>query len=434
MRKILSRIGVVCASVIIALLQLSPALSAPLVNTMRIEGPIDPAVAQYVDRGIGIAERNQAEALIIQLETPGGLMDSMDAIVKDFLASRVPIVVYVSPSGAKAASAGALITLASHVAAMSPATNIGAAHPVGLGGEQQDKVMSKKLEQDAAATARKIAKERGRNVQVAEKFVRESISLTEEEAKKKNVIDIIASDMNDLLKQLNGRKVKVAGEEKIIHTKGARLVPIEPTIREKFLHVIANPNIAYVLMLIAIYGIIFELQNPGSVFPGVVGGIALLLALYSFAVLPINLTGVLLIAFGIALLITDLFVPGHGILTVGGAISFLVGSLILFETRSPVFRISLTLIITMTILTAGFFLVAVGAGARAQKLRVVTGAEGMIGKIAEARTDLKPRGKVFVEGEYWNAVAEGEPVKKGEEVRVVGVDGLLLRVRKEKSE
>jgi len=430
----MSRVGILVAVALVALFQFSPSLCAPVINTARVEGPIDPAVAQYLDRVIGISERTGAEALVIQLETPGGLMDSMDAIVKDFLASRVPVIVYVWPQGAKAASAGAIITLASHVAAMSPATNIGAAHPVIGGGEQPSEVMSKKLEQDAAATARKIAKERGRNVQIAEKFVRESISLTEEEAKRKNVIDIIAQDMDDLLKQLDGRKVKVAGKEKVLHTAAAKVVPIEPSAREKFLHVIANPNVAYILMLIAIYGIIFELQNPGSVFPGVVGGIALLLALYSFAVLPINLTGVLLIAFGIALLVTDLFVPGHGILTVGGILAFLVGSLILFETRSPVFRISVTLVVTMTILTAGFFLLAVGAGARAQRLKIVTGAEGMIGKVVEARTDLNPKGKVFIEGEYWNAVAEGEPVKKGEDVRVIAVDGLLLRVRKEKSE
>jgi len=434
MRKAMSRVGILVAVALVALFQFSPSLCAPVINTARVEGPIDPAVAQYLDRVIGISERTGAEALVIQLETPGGLMDSMDAIVKDFLASRVPVIVYVWPQGAKAASAGAIITLASHVAAMSPATNIGAAHPVIGGGEQPSEVMSKKLEQDAAATARKIAKERGRNVQIAEKFVRESISLTEEEAKRKNVIDIIAQDMDDLLKQLDGRKVKVAGKEKVLHTAAAKVVPIEPSAREKFLHVIANPNVAYILMLIAIYGIIFELQNPGSVFPGVVGGIALLLALYSFAVLPINLTGVLLIAFGIALLVTDLFVPGHGILTVGGILAFLVGSLILFETRSPVFRISVTLVVTMTILTAGFFLLAVGAGARAQRLKIVTGAEGMIGKVVEARTDLNPKGKVFIEGEYWNAVAEGEPVKKGEDVRVIAVDGLLLRVRKEKSE
>ncbi|HUV05803.1 MAG TPA: nodulation protein NfeD [Armatimonadota bacterium] len=406
----------------------------PLINSIRIEGPIEPAVALYVHRGIGTAERNGAQALIVLLDTPGGLGDSMDSIVKDFFASDVPIVVYVWPKGAKAASAGAIITLASHIAAMSPATNIGAAHPVVMGGEQPDEVMSKKLEQDAAATARKIAHDRGRNMDVAEQFVRKSISLTEDEAKEKKVIDIIARDQNDLLKQIDGRKVKMAGGETVIRSRNARVEKIEPSLREQFLHIVGNPNIAYILMLVAVYGIIFELQNPGAVFPGVVGAISLILALFSFAVLPVNLAGVLLIVLGIALLVADVFIPGHGVLTIGGLIAFVVGSLILFETGSPVLRISLTLIITMTALTGGFFLFAVGAGIRGQRARIVTGAEGMIGQVAEARTDIDPKGKVFAEGSYWNALAEGGPIKKGEPVRVIGVEKLLLKVKKESSD
>lgn len=403
----------------------------PLINTIRIDGAIEPAVALYVHRGIQTAEQNDAQALIVLLETPGGLDDSMRSIVKDFLASDVPIVVYVWPEGARAASAGAIITLAANIAAMSPSTAIGAAHPVSLGGEQPDETMSKKLENDAAAYARSIAKRRGRNVDVAEQFVRKSISLTEEEAKNKGIIEIIAVNQNNLLKQLDGRRVKTAAGEVVIHTKNARTEPINPSLRERFLHIVVNPNIAYLLMMIAIYGIIFELSNPGLVFPGVVGGIALIMALLSFAVLPVNLAGVLFIVFGIALIITDVFVPGHGILTVGGLIAFVVGSLILFETRSPVFRISVTLIITMTILTGAFFLFAIGAGIRAQKNKIVTGAEGMIGQVVEARTDLDPKGKVFAEGGYWNAVTEGEPIKKGEQVRIVRMHKLLLIVRKE---
>jgi len=408
--------------------------SKPLINSIRVEGPIEPAVALYVHRSIGIAERNRAQALIVLLDTPGGLGDSMDSIVKDFFASDVPIVVYVWPKGAKAASAGAIITLASNIAAMSPATNIGAAHPVGLGGEQPDEVMSKKLESDAAATARKIADERGRNKSVAEQFVRTSMSLTEEEAKEKNIIDLIAKDQRDLLRQIDGRKVKTARGEMVISSQTARVEKIEQSLRERFLHVVGNPNIAYILMLIAIYGIIFELQNPGAVFPGVVGGISLILALFSFAVLPVNLAGILLVVLGIALLITDLFVPGHGILTVGGLAAFVVGSLILFETGSPVVKLSLALVIAMAALTGAFFLFAVGAGIRGQRARIITGAEGMIGQVVEARTDIGPKGKVFVEGSYWNAAAEGEPIKKGELVRVVGLDKLLLKVRKESSD
>lgn len=402
----------------------------PLVKRITINGPIEPAVALYVHRSIGIADREGAETLLVLIDTPGGLGDSMDSIVKDFLASRIPIVVYVYPRGAKAASAGAIITIAANIAAMAPATSIGAAHPVGLGGEQPDEVMSKKLENDAAASARKIAKERGRNVQVAEDFVRKSISLTEVEAKKQNIIDIIAPSQRDLLTQIHGRKVKTSAGEVTLNTKNAEIEQIPQSLRERFLHVIGNPNVAYILMLIAIYGIIFELQNPGSVFPGVVGAIALILALFSFAVLPVNLTGVLLILLGIALLVTDLFVPGHGILTVGGLIAFVVGSLVIFETRSPVFRLSVTLVLTMTILTGAFFLVAVGAGVRIQKKKIVTGWEGMVGQVTEARTDIAPKGKVFLEGSYWNAETEGQPIRQGEKVKVVAVDKLLLKVRK----
>lgn len=402
----------------------------PLVNTIRIDGPIEPATAIYVHRGIATAEENGAQALVILLDTPGGLDDSMRSIVKDFYASRVPIVVYVWPQGARAASAGAIITIAGSIAAMSPGTAIGAAHPVVMGGEQPDKTMSTKMENDAAAYARSIAKRRGRNVDVAEQFVRKSISLTEEEAKKKNVIDIIAKNQRDLLNQIDGRKVTTSAGEVTIRSANARTEPIKSSLRERFLHIVGNPNVAYILMLIAIYGIIFELQNPGGVFPGIVGGVALILALFSFAVLPVNLAGVLLIVFGIALIITDVFVPGHGFLTVGGLVAFVIGSLILFETHSPVFRVSVTLVITMAVVTGAFFLFAIGAGLRAQKAKVVTGREGMIGQVVEARTDIAPKGKVFAEGGYWNAVAQGEPIKRGEMVRIVGMDKLLLKVEK----
>ncbi len=363
----------------------------------------------------------------------------MRAIVKDFLDARVPVVVYVSPKGARAASAGAIITLASHVAAMSPGTTIGAAHPVMIGGggegeekqPKQDDVMSKKLEEDAAAYARSIAKRRGRNVEWAELAVRKSISATEEEAKQKNVIDIIANDTEDLLKQLHGRKVKLDSLTVTLSTRKAKTEDIKPSFREKFLHVISNPNVVLILMTIAIYGIIFELSNPGSIFPGVIGGIALILALYSFAILPINLAGVLLIVFALILFVVDLFVPGFGVLTAGGVISFIIGALILFETPSPLFRVSLSVIITLTALTAGFFLFAVGAAVHAQKAKIVTGGEGMVGQVTEARTDIDPKGKVFLEGSYWKAISEGESIKEGERVRVVRVDKLTLYVRKE---
>jgi len=411
----------------------------PLIKTMTIEGAIGPAAALYVHRSVDLSEKSNAQALIIHLDTPGGLDDSMRAIVKDFFDAKLPVVVYVSPKGARAASAGAIITLASHVAAMSPGTAIGAAHPVMIGGggegedekPKQNDVMSKKMEEDAAAYARSIAKRRGRNVEWAELAVRQSISATEEEAKQKNVIDIIANNTEDLLKQLHGRKVKLDSQTVTLNTQNARTEDIKPSFREQFLHVISNPNIVLILMTIAMYGIIFELSNPGSIFPGVIGGIALILALYSFAILPINLAGVLLIVFAMILFIVDLFVPGFGILTAGGIISFVIGALILFETPSPVFRVSLSVIITLAVLTGGFFLFAVGAAVHAQRAKVVTGGEGMVDQVTEARTDIDPKGKVFLEGSYWKAISEGEPIKQGERVRVVGVDKLTLRVRKE---
>ena len=404
----------------------------PLVNTIRIDGAIDPAVARFVSRAIGISEADNAQALVILLETPGGLDDSMRKIVQSILASRVPVVVYVWPQGARAASAGAIITLSANIAAMSPGTAIGAAHPVNLGGGESDETMMKKVENDAAAYARDLAAKRGRNVQWAEAVVRQSVSATSQEALDKNVIDLIANDLPDLLRKINGRTVATAAGEVTINTDNARVREIDQTIGEQLIHLVANPNLAYIFMMIAIYGIIFELSNPGAILPGVIGGISLLLALMSFAVLPINLAGILLIGLGVVLLIIDLFTPSHGILTVGGLASFVIGSLMLFDTSaSPIFRISVSLVLVTAALTGGFFLYAVGAGIRAQKKRIVTGKEGMIGETAVAMTDIDPSGKVFVEGEWWNAVTEGEPIKKGEHVRITGIEKLTVIVRKE---
>lgn len=430
MKRVIALLTIISATCVL-LAQQASAERQPLINVIRIDGPINPAMAMYVERTIQESEREMAQALIIEMDTPGGLDDSMRSIIKAILASDVPVVVYVSPQGARAASAGAIIALASHIAAMSPGTAIGAAHPVGMGSEQPDETMSKKLAEDAAAYARSIALRRGRNVDWAEKAVRESISSTENEAKDKNVIDIIANDREDLLRQIEGRKTKVRSGETTIRAANVQVKDIKGNLRERFLHIISNPNIAYILMLIAMYGIIFELQSPGSIFPGVIGAIALILALFSFAILPVNLAGILLIVLGIALLVTEVFVPGFGILTVGGLIAFVVGSLILFESDSPVFRVSITLVITMAVLTGAFALVIIGAAFRAQKAKVVTGSEAMIGQVVEARTDIDPKGKVFAEGTYWNAVIEGEPVKKGELVKITGAEKLRLKVRKE---
>lgn len=409
-----------------------PSGGRPIIDTIRVEGAIDPAVARYVERGIKVAEADNAQALVMLLETPGGLDDSMRRIVQDILASRAPVVVYVWPQGARAASAGAIITLAANIAAMSPSTAIGAAHPVSLGGGQPDAVMMRKVENDAAAYAKDLALRRGRNVQWAEMVVRNSVSATSTEALDSHVIDLIADDLPDLLRKIDGRKVTTSAGETIIQTRGADVREVQQTMAEQFLHLIANPNLAYLFMMIAVYGIIFELSSPGAILPGVIGGISLILALLSFAVLPVNLAGLLLIVFGIALLLVDLFAPSHGVLTIGGLVAFVIGSLIMFDTpQSPVYQISVTLVVTFTVLTGAFFLFAAGAGIRAQRARVVTGSQGMVGMPAIARTDLNPTGKVFVEGEWWNAEAQGDPVLKGETVRIVSVDKLRLIVRKE---
>ncbi|MHB1459061.1 MAG: NfeD family protein [Armatimonadota bacterium] len=414
----------------------SYAAQKPVIYTVRIDGAIDPAIARYVERASGITATNNAQAMVVLLETPGGLDDSMRKIVQTILGSRTPVVVYVWPQGARAASAGAIITLAANVAAMSPGTAIGAAHPVSIGGgEKPDATMMKKIENDAAAYARDIAKKRGRNVQWAEMIVRESVSSTSTEALQKNVIDLIADDLPDLLRKIDNRRVETSSGETIIRSADADVREIKLTSSEQFLHLIANPNLAYLFMMIAIYGIIFELSNPGAILPGVAGGIALILALFSFAVLPVNLVGILLIILGIALLIIDLFAPSHGVLTIGGLVSFVIGSLVMFDTpQSPVYQISITLVITTAALTGAFFIYAVGAGIRAQSSKVMTGSQGMVGLTAIARTDLNPTGKVFVEGEWWNAEVEGDPVLKGETVRIIRTEKLRLIVKKETTE
>jgi membrane-bound serine protease (ClpP class) len=427
-------------TLLILVFSMGLACSAPNNNTYskvmiaRIDGAIDPAIAKYIERGINLAESKNANAFIISMDTPGGLDDSMRTIVKRILASRIPVVVYVSPQGARAASAGAIIALSANIAAMSPGTSIGAAHPVNLGGETTDSTMMKKIENDAASYAKDLALKRGRNVDWAAEIVRNSISSTSREALEKNVINLIAEDMPDLIKKIDGMKIKTSAGEVVLSTKGADVQNIPLTYGESLLHFIANPNLAYLFMMLAMYGIIFELSNPGAILPGVVGGISLIIALISFAVLPINAAGLLLLFLGIILLIVDLFVPSHGILTVGGLVSFVIGSFIMFDTpQSPVYQVSFTLVITFTILTGAFFVYAIAAGIRAQRSNVVTGSNGMIGLKAVARTDLNPSGKVYVEGEWWNAVTEGEMISEGEKVIITDIDKLLLTVRKEKN-
>ena len=398
---------------------------------INVEGPISPTTAGYVSRAVDETASQGGQCLIIQLNTPGGLLDSMQRIVQKLLASPIPTVVYVAPTGATAASAGCFITLAADVAAMAPATTIGAAHPVALGGiggneeTKSDSTMTKKLENFAASYIRAIAAKRSRNVEWAESAVRESSSITAEKARDLKVIEIIAVDRNDLLHQLDGRVVN----SKSLKTAGAQIIEIRMSAAEQIFQTAWRPEVMYILLLIAIYGIIGELNTPGAILPGVVGAIALLLALYMAAILPVNITGLLLIGLAVGLFIIDVFAPTHGVLTVGGIVAFLIGSLMLFNNQDPVFRLSLRYIIPGVILTAVFFVVIIGSGLRAQRLPIKVGKETMIGKTVSALTPIDPTGgKIFLEGEYWNATSD-IPVEKGQLVQINAVEGLTLKVQ-----
>ena len=403
--------------------------SAPKVAHITVNGAIGPATANYISRAIALAGAQKFECLILQLDTPGGLLDSTKEIVQCFYTSSVPVIVYVAPSGANAGSAGVFITLASDVAAMAPNTSIGAAHPVmggGMGGEQKmDDVMKQKLENFASSYIESIAAKRNRNVEWAKSAVRESASITAEKALELKVIEIIAPDLQDLLKQLHQRK---AGEH-TLETSQAEVVPIRMTPREKVFQVLWRPEVMFILMLVAIYGIIGELSNPGSILPGVVGAIALVLVLYMSSILPINIAGLALIVLAIALFIIDVFATSHGVLTIGGVVSFFLGSLMLFDRAGPAFRLSLAFIIPATVITALFFMLIIGAGLRAQFLPRRAGRESMLGQTAQALSAIDQNsGKVFVEGEYWNAVSN-TPIAQGKSVEIVSIDGLTLTVK-----
>ena len=405
-------------------------LSATQVGLIKIDGPIGPATASYIARAIDLAGERKDECLIIQLDTPGGLLDSTKQIVQSFYAAKIPTVVYVAPSGANAGSAGCFITLAADVAAMAPNTSIGAAHPVSLGfsggGEEKpDDVMKQKLENFATSYIEAIAQKRGRNVDWAKASVKESASITGEKALELKVVELIARDVPDLLRQLDGREVNGHA----LRTAGAEVSHIPMIAREKVFQVIWRPEVMFILMLIAVYGILGELSNPGAVLPGVVGAIALVLVLYMSAILPVNLAGLVFIGLAIALFIIDIFAPTHGVLTAGGIVSFLLGALMLFNKAEPGFQLSLAYIIPGVVVTAAFFLFVVGAGLRAQRLPVRAGKETMIGRSANAvsRIDEKS-GRIFIEGESWNAVSE-QAIEAGAPAEVVAVSGLTLKVK-----
>lgn len=398
---------------------------------IKIDGAIGPATASYISRSIDEAQTQYAQCLVIELNTPGGLLDSTQTIVQSFLGSPVPVVVYVAPTGATATSAGCFITIAASVAAMAPATTIGAAHPVMLGGnptggeEKPDETMKQKLENFSLSYIEAIAARRHHNVDWAKSAVRESASVSAEKALELKVIDLIAVDLPDLLKQLNGRQV----DGKTLKTASAEVSEIKMSASERVFQRLWRPEVMFILMLIAIYGIIGEMTTPGAILPGAVGAIALVLALYMAAILPVNVTGLALIALALMLFIFDVYAPTHGVLTVSGIISFLIGSLMLFNRADPLFRLSVSYIIPATLVTAAFFVFVIGKGLRAQLLPVKAGAETMVRKTVTALTPIDSRGgKIFIEGEYWNAVSD-TPIEKGELAEIAAVEGLTLKVK-----
>jgi Membrane-bound serine protease (ClpP class) len=396
------------------------------------EDAVSPIMVEYIKRSLAKAEKEGAGVFIVELNTPGGLETSMRQVVQEFQRTPIPVVVYVYPPGGRAASAGAIITAAADIAVMAPGTNIGAAHPVQATGEKMEEAMKEKVVQDMLAFVRSIAKEKGRNPSVLERMVKESISLTPDEALKEGVIDLIASNRQELLEKLNGRKVKKHGKEITIKTLGVPVVEVEESLRESFLKVITNPTVAYLLLLIGFYGIFFELYNPGAVVPGAVGVVSFLLGLYGLGIIGINWLGLLLILAGILLLALELITPTFGGLAIAGAIALAIGSLVLISPDSPYGDIPISVIATMVLSTVFFFLVAGRLGLKAQKRKKMTGYEEMIGEEGVALMDFeKGKGKVFIKGEIWNAVSE-DNIKKDDTVIVEQVKGLTLYVRKAK--
>lgn len=425
------------------------------VAMIRLRGAIDVPSAEYLDRALRVAEEQQAQCLLVLLNTPGGLGQPMKDMTEALLNAPLPTIVYVYPAGAFAISAGTFVTLSAHIAAMQPATTIGAAHPVqlfsmpqapeetkeaegeGEAEEAEEKVLPsvdatmEKMVNTFALQARVIAEARGRNADWAEKAVRQSATLSAAEALEQGVIDFVADGPEDLLSAIDGREVTLPGNRKVtLATAGAPVVEVSATAKERFLHVLADPNILLVLLVLAGLGIMFELQNPGAILPGVIGGLSLLLALYSMAVLPVNYAGVGLIVFAMLLFLAEVKVVSHGVLTVGGVASFVVGALMLMDTSlSPALRVSWQVIVVMTVLVLVFFLFIVGVAVRAHMRKVETGEQGMLNARGRALSALGPRGTVLVEGERWRARAVEGEIAEGEEIEVMGQDGFTLLVR-----
>ena len=397
------------------------------VYILRAEGTINPGLAGSLSKKIRQACNENAGCIVIELDTPGGLGLSMRSIVKEIMASPVPVVLFVSPSGARAASAGVMIVLAADIAAMTHGTNIGAAHPVTVGDKKMDETMSEKVTNDMVAYVKSIATKRGRNADWAEKAVRESVSITEKEALDLNVIDIVADDLDDLLRRIDGRTIEGKG---VLKTAGTTRIILKEDLRDTILKTLSDPNIAYILMMIGLAGIYFELSNPGAIFPGVIGAICLILAFFSFQTLPVNYAGFLLILLAIVLFILEMKITSYGLLSLGGILSLLLGSMMLFDIGGEAgLQLSLRVLIPTVVLVSGFFALVASLAFRAQISKIRTGTQGLVGETGVAQTRLSPGGKIFVHGELWNAIAD-KTIVKGAVVQVIGVKDLVARVKK----
>ncbi len=401
------------------------ALAGKVAFIIEMEGSINPATAAFVERGLEKAEAREAELAIIQMDTPGGLASSMRTMVKAIMNSKIPVVVYVSPTGAGAASAGVMVTISAHIAAMAPGTNIGAAHPVTAGGKDIEKTMSEKVVNDMASYGRGIAQEKGRNGEWVEKAIRESVSITADEALEKNVIDLVAKNIDELLEKLDGRKVKLNSGEVTLETKDLEKVFYKPGFRDKVLKTISDPNIAYILMMIGLAGLYFEMSHPGAIFPGVIGAISLVLAFFSFQTLPVNYAGLILIALAIILFIAEVKITSYGILSLGGLVSLTLGSIMLFEDV----KVSLQLMAPTILLVGGFFVVVSSLAFRAYRAKPKAGMEGLLGEVGVVRESIDPEGRIWVHGELWNAVSD-DRIEAGEKVEVTSAKGLVLKVRR----
>ena len=426
-RPLLIVVAILLASAVLLSIA-GPASAVSAVSLIELDSAITPVTVRLLASAIERAHAEGSQALIVQLNTPGGLERSMRSMVQSILASPIPVIVYVAPGGARAASAGVFITMAAHVAAMAPATNIGAAHPVAVGGGG-DKEMIKKVENDAAAFARTIATERGRNAEWAEKAVRSSVSATEREAVKLKIVDLVAESVPDLLAKIDGRPAKTSKGQVTLATKGAPVNVIEVRFRDRFLALISDPNIAYLLMMAGMLGIFFELSNPGAILPGVIGGICLILAFYAFQSLPVNWAGLLLLLFGVVLLIAEVKVVSHGVLAVGGVVAMLIGSLMLYDSPETTgIRLSWYVVVPTVGTTAALVFFAVSMGIRALYRPSVTGESAMVGRVGVTRSALAPEGQVMIDGELWRAVSQDGTVAAGEPVQVAAIDGLTLKV------